>query len=247
MQRIHAFTLASLFILGCSDDSSKGGTEACTVDTSYDPVINPVSFKSVVENPLFPLVVGTKRTYVAGVTGTETVEVTVLPDKKDLLGVQCTTVHDFHGVAGEPIEDTLDWYAEDLDGNVWYMGEDTKEYKAGQVVSTEGSWQAGVDGAKPGILIPAVPTIRQPYHQEYYACQAEDMGEVLDTNATVSLGDGGVTYTGCLKTHDYTPLEPDVNEEKYYCPDPTTGGGNVLSVDMVTGEREELIKIETVP
>jgi hypothetical protein len=224
--------LLASFVTGC------GGSDEldCTVDTSYNPTVNPAAFKASVDNPLYPLVPGTKFTYAAG---GETVEVTVLPDKKMILGVSCTVVHDVVKRGSEVTEDTYDWFAQDTSGAVWYFGEDTKELSGGRVVSTEGSWEAGVDGAKPGIIIPASLRVGQTYRQEYYACVAEDMGEILDLNASVSVPYG--SYTGCLRTRDFTPLEPGVNENKYYSP----GVGLVLTVDVATGQREELVKIET--
>lgn len=221
---------------GAGGESGEGGDGggSCTVDTTYDPTIAPASFVADVDNPLYPLVPGTKFVYE---NGDETVEVTVTANKKTILGVSCTEVHDVASVAGEVIEDTLDWFAQDQDGAVWYFGEDTKEMSGGMVTSTHGSWEAGVDGAKPGIVVPAAPKVGDTYRQEYYACEAEDMGEVLALDATAMVKAG--SYTGCLKTHDFTPLEPDINEEKYYCP----GVGLVLSVDVVTGEREELASV----
>ena len=232
-------------LLGCGGGSSSSGSTAsgsggagggsnCMVDTSYDPQIDPASFVSAVDNPLFPLAPGTKWTYTAG---EETIEVTVTNNKKDILGISCTEVRDTATVMGQVIEDTFDWYAQDSDGAVWYMGEDTKEYVNGMVTTTEGSWEAGVDGAKPGILIPASPMVGMEYRQEYYACHAEDMGGVLalDASATVPFG----SYTGCLKTHDFTPLDPAADEEKYYCP----GVGLVLTVDVKAQDREELVSM----
>jgi len=212
-------------------EGGDGGEPECEVDTRYDPEIAPLDFQNVVDNDLFPLVPGTVFVYEAD---EETIEITVTPDTKVILGVTCTVVHDQARIGAEVIEDTFDWYAQDNDGNVWYMGEDTKEYSNGQVVSTEGSWEAGVDGAKPGIVIPGMPVVGMKYRQEYYACHAEDMGEVLELDASVEVPFG--SFTGCLKTKDTTPLEPDVLEEKYYCP----GVGNVLSVDVESGDREEL-------
>jgi hypothetical protein len=223
-------------LAGCGGDDEEEEGEECTVDTSYNPSIDPASFVDAVDNPLFPLVPGTTFTYSAGAN---TVETTVLPDKKVILGVTCTVVHDAEsGPDGDVIEDTYDWYAQDTSGAVWYFGEDTKELSGGDVVSTEGSWEAGVDGAKPGTLIPAAPMVGQTYRQEYSSCVAEDMGEVLavDASATVPYG----SYMGCLQTHDYTPLEEDVNENKYYCP----GVGLVLSIDVATSEREELLTVQ---
>ena len=220
---------------GGSAATSGGDAAPCVVDTSYNPTIDPTKFKTKVDNPLFPLVPGQKRVYRAGPTGTERVEITVESTTKQILGITTTVLHDVHTVAGEPIEDTIDWYAQDVDGNVWYMGENTKELAGGKVTSTHGTWTAGVDGAKPGIVVQAKPKVGQKYRQEYYACEAEDFGEVLALAESVTVPSG--TYTGCLRTHDYTPLEPAINEEKYYCP----GIGNVLSVDVATNEREELL------
>ncbi len=238
--------------LGCGDDSDTnagagatgggaaggggaGGSGGCTVDDSYDPEIDPANFGAVVDNPLFPLVVGTKFHYTEGDAN---VDIEVLDMPKTIAGVTVTTVHDVYSLQGEVLEDTLDWYAQDNDGTVWYFGEDTKELSGGMVVSTEGSWETGVDGGKPGMIVPANPTVGMKYRQEYYACHAEDMGEILELDASVTVTAGD--YTGCLKTRDTTPLEPDVVEEKYYCP----GVGNVLSVDLETMEREELVSIE---
>jgi hypothetical protein len=217
---------------GGSGGSGGGG---CVVDTTYDPMLDAASFASSVDNSFYPLVPGTVFVYDAG---EEHVEVTVLAETKEILGITCTVVHDQATIAGKVIEDTMDWFAQDADGAVWYMGEDTKEFNdAGEVVSIEGSWEAGRDGAKPGIIIPAIPTVGQTYRQEYYACHAEDMGEVLALDETATTPAG--MYTGCLKTRDTTPLEPTVKEEKFYCP-PT---GLVLSVDTASMEREELTSV----
>jgi hypothetical protein len=120
------------------------------------------------------------------------------------------------------------------------MGEDTKEYENGKVVSTEGSWEAGVDGAKPGIVMHAVqPPKGEPYRQEYLACVAEDYAEVAATGESVSVPFGD--YTDCIKTHEYTPLEPDVNEFKTYC----AGVGLVLDAVAANGDRVELTDMTT--
>ena len=240
-----AAALASIALLGgCGgDDASPAGTggsagtggRPCTVDTSYNPMIDASKFVDVVNNPLFPLIPGTKLTHRGG---EETIEFEVLADKKEILGISCTVVHDVVKVSGEVIEDTFDWFAQDDTGAVWYMGEDTKELSGGMVTSTHGSWEAGVDGAKPGYIIPPNPTVGLKFRQEYYACEAEDFGEILDLNATASVPAG--SYTGCLKTRDTTPLEPALLEEKVYCP----GVGAVLVVDVKTQEREELVSIQ---
>lgn len=242
MTRINRWsTAAFLFTLaaGCSGGGDSGG--GCDPeernDPYYEPAIAQANFASGVSNPLFPLPLGTTWTYQ---NGPETVVVAV--QSTNLVTVQGVTVvevRDTASVSGSVIEDTLDWYAQDLDGNVWYMGEDTAEYENGEIVSTEGSWEAGVDGARAGIAMPANPIIGVPYRQEFYPCHAEDVGVVrsLDETVTVPLG----TFTGCLETSDYVPLEPGIDESKFYCP----GIGNVLAVDNETDEREELVTLTT--
>lgn len=224
---------ALLIICVAAGCGTKNG--GCVVDLSYDPEIVPEAFQTAVDSQYYPLVPGTTFVYAEGA---DTVRVAVLVDTKVILGVTCTVVHDQVFQDGELTEDTYDWFAQDTLGNVWYFGEDTREMSGGLVVSTEGSWEAGVDGAKPGIIIPADPVVGTVYRQEYYACVAEDMGEILglDASATVPYG----SFTGCLKTRDFTPLEPDVNGNKYYAP----GVGLVLAVDVASGLREELVDIQ---
>ncbi|MEJ7728574.1 MAG: hypothetical protein WKG00_05115 [Polyangiaceae bacterium] len=221
----------------CSGGAGEGGAGggACTVDQSYDPLIVPADFGSTIDNPFYPLPPGTTYTFNEG---TDVVTVLVTDETKVIMGVTCVVVRDTHADEnGDVIEDTFDWYAQDKEGNVWYFGEDTKEYDGGQVVSTAGSWEGGVDGAKPGIVMKAAPAVGDVYRQEYYACEAEDYAEVLDIDdtATVPLG----SYTGCIRTHDYTPLDMDVNEEKTYC----AGVGLVLALDVNTNDREELVSV----
>jgi len=221
----------------CKSNSSHEHEEDCTPDPTYNPSINPADFVAAVNNPLLPLVSGTRYVYQGG---EETIEVTVTNDSKEILGVTTIVVHDVVSVDDEIIEDTYDWYAQDKAGNVWYFGEDTKEYEGGKVVSTEGSWEAGVDGAKPGIVMHATqPPIGIPYRQEYYACEAEDMAEVVSLSESVIVPYG--SFDNCLQTREFTPLEPDVNEYKSYAP----GVGLMLEVDIKSGARTELIEITT--
>jgi hypothetical protein len=211
--------------------------EGCTPDPTYNPSINPGHFVAGVDNPLFPLVPGTRYVYHGG---GETTEVTVTDGTKQILGVTSIVVRDVVSVGGEIMEDTYDWYAQDKEGNVWYFGEDTKEYKDGQLVGTEGSWEAGVDGAKPGIVMHGTqPATGVPYRQEYYACKAEDMAEIVSLNESVTVPYG--SFDNCLQTREFTPLEPGVSEYKYYAP----GVGLVLEVGVQSGARMELIEVTT--
>jgi hypothetical protein len=204
-----------------------------------EPVaLDPALFAGVaLDHPFWPMAPGSKWTYrETDAEGAEQqVEVTVTGDTKDILGIPATVVHDIVTADGETIEDTFDWYAQDTQGNLWYLGEDTKEYENGEVVSTEGSWEAGVDGAQPGIILPADPQIGQAYRQEYYAGQAEDGAEILSVDEQVDVPFG--TFESVLETRDFTPLEPDVEERKFYA----RGVGPVEVVQTSGGSSHEVL------
>ena len=205
-------------------------------DTSYNPVIDPAQFVKHVDNPFLPLVPGaTLRYRSTSDEGVQDIVVTVTPTTRVIAGVTCTVVHDVVTEGGETREDTWDWYAQDRAGSVWYFGEDTKEYEHGKV-STEGSWETGVKGAKPGLVMPAHPTVGQMYRQEYLVGEAEDEAQViaLDESVTVTAG----AFSGCVKTKEWSRLEPGVLEHKYYAP-----GVGVVAEVMIEGgtEHEELI------
>jgi hypothetical protein len=159
---------------------------------------------------------------------------------KQIMGIKCVVVDDRVWAHGKLSEKTFDWYAQDKKGNVWYFGENSKEYKKNGKVSTEGSWEAGKDGAKPGIIMPADPKVGKTYRQEYYEGKAEDMARALklDGSATVPYG----SFNHVLVTNEWTPLEPSVAEHKYYAP----GVGNIMEV-AVKGpmERLELVDVKT--
>lgn len=171
----------------------------------YHPAIDPENFTHVINNPYFPLVPGTVFTCLEK-EGRETREVTttVTHDTKKIMGVKCVVVRDTVKLDGVVLEDTFDWYAQDKQGAVWYFGEDTKEFKSGGRVVTEGSWEAGVNG-QPGIIMPAHPKPGQPYKQEYSPKNAEDMGQVVAVGETVTVPAG--TYQDCVKTKEWSMLE----------------------------------------
>jgi hypothetical protein len=223
-------------LCGCPWDLHK----ACFCKPSgYNPNIDPEDFVEVVDNPYFPLVPGTTYVYEAETDeGTERVELYVTHKTKEILGVTCTVVRDTVTLDGELIEDTFDWFAQDVDGNVWYFGEASMEYEDDMVVSTFGSWEAGVDCAKPGIIMEAEPQVGDTYRQEFYRCIAEDMARVLALGESITVPYG--SFDNCLRTEDFTPLDPEVLEEKLYAP----GIGHILT--MKDGERvEQLISITT--
>ena len=183
-----------------------------------DPItLDPSLFAGIaLDHPFWPMAPGSRWVYrETDADGAEQqVEVTVTGDTKEILGIQATVVHDLVTEDGQTVEDTFDWYAQDASGNLWYLGEDTKEYENGEVVSTEGSWEAGVDGAQAGIILPADPQAGMAYRQEYYAGQAEDAAEIVAVDGHVEVPFG--TFDDVLETRDFTPLDPDVEEHKFY-------------------------------
>jgi hypothetical protein len=215
------------------------GGEETARPTTGDATVDPAEFVDTIDNPHLPYQPGDTWRYEGRTDeGTEVVTVTVTGEQKRILGVPVVVVRDTVSLGGEVIEDTYDWFAQDRTGNVWYFGEDTREIENGEVLSTEGSWEAGVDGAEAGIVMPADPEPGPPYRQEYYKGEAEDMGQVLAAGVTVRIGLG--TFDDVVRTRDWTPLEPDVVEHKFYAP----GVGLVLE-QQVRGGREQVELVET--
>ena len=211
-----------------------GGDERQALPQGDEPVeIDPARFSAEIDHPFWPMKPGTVWVYREG---DQRVEVTVTDRTRMVMGVETRVVHDLVTENGVPVEDTFDWYAQDDDGNVWYFGEDTTEFEDGKPAGHAGAWEAGVDGALPGILLPADPEVGMRYRQEHYAGEAEDRAEVLglDEAGSVPWGD----FSGALVTEDTTPLEPGLVERKYYVRD--VGPVLALKVKGDTG-REELV------
>lgn len=230
------FVLLATCLLTVCVAACDSNTPEDTFVVTYDPAFDAANFQGdAITNPFLPMPPG-KTWELSGQTedGEERILVEVLPETRVVHGVTATVVRDRVYLAGSLIEDTFDWFAQDKDGNVWYLGEDSKEIENGQVVSMAGSWESGVDGAVAGIVMPATPAVGQAYQQEFYAGEAEDRGRVLAVNEAVTVAAG--SFTGCIKTEDTTPLEPDVLEYKYYCPNV----GLVLEENPEDDERFEL-------
>jgi hypothetical protein len=200
----------------------------------------PSGWVAEVTNPYFPLRPGTTFHYTGetdGIPSTDDMEVT--RQKKVILGVRCTVVHDRVSTDGILSEDTLDWYAQDTGGNVWYFGEDTKELDSnGHVISTEGSWLAGVNGAQQGIIMEAHPRVGDQYQQEFAVRVAQDMAQVLGLNKSACVMYG--CFDDLLLTKEWTPLEKGVTEHKSYARDV-----GIILEDVVKGgdEHSELVSI----
>lgn len=232
-------SLGALALSGCGGDPAPGNASSLP-HGSESVELDPADFTVAITNSYWPMQPGDRwiSSETDGKGDVLRVEVTVQDATFTVAaGIEARVVHDLVTRDGAVVEDTVDWYAQDRDGNIWYLGERTAEYENGQVVSTEGSWEAGVDGAQAGIAVPARPTPGLTYRQEYLKGQAEDEGAVLSTTEQVGVPTG--IYAGALLTRDTTALEPDVVELKFYAP----GIGPVLTLESSGGAgREELVE-----
>jgi hypothetical protein len=206
-----------------------------------EPVeLDPADFSTRIDNPYWPMAPGSRWVYrETGSEGNEQrVVVTVTNRTKTVAaGITARVVRDVVTEDGQPVEVTDDWYAQDDCGNVWYLGEDTTEYENGKPVSRAGSWEAGVDGAQAGVIVPAKPRVGLHYRQEYYAGEAEDAAEVLSLDEQAEMAFGH--FTNVLLAKDFTPLQPKVLEYKLYA----KGVGPVLVLGVSGGsDREELLR-----
>jgi hypothetical protein len=197
-------------------------------------------FVSRIDNEYLPWTPGTVYHYQGtkdGQPSSVTTEVT--RETKVIQGVRCVVVHDTLSVNGQPEERTVDWYAQDKQGNVWYFGEDSFDLVNGSWVKSDGSWQAGVDGAVAGIVMEGDPHVGDTYRQEFYAGHAEDMAQVLDTDASVTVPYG--SFDEVLRTKDWSALHPEKIENKFYAP----GIGEVRVMQVQGGTDEEhLVSVE---
>jgi hypothetical protein len=218
-----AVALALAIAAGCSSSSagsssskkSKPAPPDWVLRGSYKPSIDPANFVATIDNRYFPLVPGTAFHY-RGTKGhtAQTDDMVVTDQTKQILGITCTVVQDTVSENGNPVEQTFDWYAQDKQGNVWYMGEDSLEKKNGHFVQAGDSWESGVHGAQPGIIMPADPQPGDVYRQEYYPKgEALDQAHVrrLDASVTVAYG----SFNPVLVTEEWSPVEPQLEQKSY--------------------------------
>jgi hypothetical protein len=218
--------LVAATLAGCGGDGSVESTVAPVLDEFAG-----VTFVSGVDNRFLPFTAGSTWSYRGEEDGeVEVIEVIVSDETRRVAGVNAVVVRDTVTHDGELVEDTFDWYAQDSEGNVWYLGEDSREYENGEVVSTAGSWETGMDGAQPGIIMYADPAahIGVPYRQEFYPGEAEDVAQIVQTGATITIG--GTVYTGVVVISEWNPLDPGVVENKYFAP-----GVGVVLEEVVEG------------
>jgi hypothetical protein len=222
---------------GCgsrSNDKQSTGS----LPTGSEPVkLRPADFTTRIDNPWLPMAPGSKWVYREREGGSvQRVQVAVTRRTKLIAGIRARVIHDVVTEKGRLVEDTLDWFAQDRRGNVWYLGEYTKEYGSGRDPSTKGSWEAGVNKAQPGVAMPAHPKPGLAYRQEYSAGEAEDKGRVLSVDEKAQVPAG--YYPRTVMTKDFTRLEPKLLEHKFYA----RGVGPVLTLAISGGAgREELV------
>jgi len=191
--------------------------------------LDPADFTTNIDNPYWPMRPGSHWVYRETENGeTQRVDVTVTDTTSVLAGITARVVHDQVTRKGQVIENTLDWYAQDSHGNLWYLGEDTAEYENGKLKTKAGTWSAGVDGAEPGVVVPANPKQGIRYREEYYAGQAEDGAEVLSVSSQAQVPFG--RFQNALLTRNFSAIEPTVEEMKLYA----KGVGPVMEL-LVSG------------
>jgi hypothetical protein len=232
---IAAIALAAALATGAA------GAGTTRLPRGSEPVqLDPAEFSTRIDNPYWPMRPGSRWIYrETAPDGTrQRVVVTVTRRTKPIAnGITARVVRDRVTEDGELVEDTFDWYAQDRAGNVWYLGEETREYENGKVTSTAGSWEAGVDGAQPGVVMPAKPRVGLAYRQEHYAGEAEDEAEIFSLAEQVEVPYGHFAHV--LMTKDANPLQPRVLEYKFFA----RGVGPVLAVGVSGGsDREELVR-----
>jgi hypothetical protein len=218
-------------------------TASAPASDGYSVNLTPANFVPVVDNLYFPLIPGSKWVYEARLEdgSTERIQIEILHETRAVNGVTATILHDSVFVDGTLVEDTFDWFAQDKDGNVWYLGEAVDNYENGVLVDHAGSWEWGNDGALPGIIMWADPSahVNETYYQEYYVGEAEDQGQVLNGNESVTVPFG--SFENVVKTFDSSSLDPDIQSHKFYAP----GIGTIKEVELLTGE--EVVLIEFTP
>lgn len=220
---------AGLAVLAASGDDTE----------RYAPRIEPAAFTTVIDNPYFPLRPGARWVYEGrGDEGPERKVVEVTGETRVIMGVPCVVVKDVVFLNDHLYEDTVDWFAQDPDGNVWNFGEETRKRTEDGGFTPAGSWEAGVDGALPGIVMPADPRPGGPFRQEYLPGEAEDMARIVraDERLTVRAG----SYRRVVVTRDWSPLDPGVAEHKHYAP-----GIGLIQEEAVEGDGYFMELVET--
>ena len=241
MRTLSLIALATALAAGCGDsggDESKK-TSAPLPQGAEKVNLDPADFTTTIDNEWWPMKPGTRWVYrESAPDGTRQKVVVTVTDRTKRIanGIEAVVVHDAVTEDGVPIEVTDDWYAQDREGNVWYLGESTTEYEKGRPVSKAGSFEAGRDGAQAGVIMPGDPRPGLSYRQEHYRGEAEDRGSIVSVGEQAEVPAGH--YRPVLMTRDENPLEPKILEFKFFA----KGVGPVLAVGVSGGsDREELV------
>ncbi len=245
-----AVLLGTTLLAGCQGDDSgrstgvEPTTEQALPQGDDRAELDPADFTVDITNEFWPMLPGTRWSYREIDEKGKVVKVLVTATsvtREIANGVTARVVRDTVTSDGELIEDTFDWYAQARNGTIWYLGEDTAEFEDGEITTRAGSFEAGVDGALPGIMLPGAPEDGMAYRQEYYEGEAEDNGEVLSVDEMAEVPAG--QFDEVLLTKDTITIEPDVQEYKLYAP----GVGPVLVFGVSGGAgREELVAVTQV-
>ena len=201
--------------------------------SAYEPILDPADFTTKVDNRYFPLPVGRVLVYRGVKDGQTQIDRVTVTDETKLVaeGITARVVTDIATTRdGKLLEKTSDWYAQDREGNVWYLGEDTASYHNGKV-DTSGSWEAGVHDAEPGIVMETDPQIPDAYRQEFLRGEAEDTAWIVERGGSVKVPYGTLDHT--LTTLEATRLEPGLYDQKIYAP-----GIGIVFEQALTGETE---------
>jgi hypothetical protein len=229
IRTITAFVAAAVAVTAIGSLALSGDARGATVGG-----VHPADFTDPRPNIYFPLEPGTVSRYVGAEDGERFRErIVVTHPTREVAGVTTVVVLDVLRVNGELAERTEDWYQADDEGNVWYFGEDTAEYEDGEVVSTSGSWEAGVDGAVAGIVMPAEPRPTVAYRQEFYRGAAEDQAWIVRRNDHVTVPYGDLDHV--VRTYEWSRLEPGVMGLKLYAP-----GLGIVRERLIAGGTERL-------
>jgi hypothetical protein len=229
MIRSLALAGAVLALAGCGGGGSKSSSSSGLPEGTERVRLDPADFTTNIDNPYWPIRPGSHWVYREVEDGeAHRDDVTVTNRTKTLGGIEARVVHDRVSQNGETLENTDDYYAQDSDGNLWYLGEDTAEYENGKLKTTEGTWAYGTDGAQAGVIVPASPKQGMQYREEYYKSHAEDAAEILNVDSQVQVPYG--RFHGALLTRNYSALEPTVEEMKLYA----KGVGPVMEL-LVSG------------
>jgi hypothetical protein len=237
MIRLFAVVVAVLALAACGGGGSTSSSSSSLPQGTKPTKLDPVDFTINIDNPYWPMRPGDHWVYREVEDGeVHRDDVTVTNRTKTLGGIEARVVHDRVSQNGETLEETDDWYAQDSKGNLWYLGEDTAEFENGKLKTKAGSWTYGVDGAEPGVIVPANPRQGMKYREEYYAGHAEDAAEVLNVGSQVQVPYG--RYQDALLTRNYSAIEPTVEEMKLYA----KGVGPVMELLVSGGSgRTELL------